>query len=60
MDIFSIRAPNSDSEYNDYINFRWSTLRKPLGMSKESTVDEREYNSNQLLTLCSFLKVYAK
>ena len=51
MDIFSIRAPNSDSEYNDYINFRWSTLRKPLGMSKESTVDEREHNSNHLIGL---------
>ena len=51
MDIFSIRAPNSDSEYNDYINFRWSTLRKPLGMSKDSTVDEREHNSNHLIGL---------
>ena len=39
MDDFSVRSPISDSEYDNYIHFRWSTLRKPLGMSKESSLD---------------------
>ncbi len=49
MDDFSVRPPISDSEYDNYIHFRWSTLRKPLGMSKESSLDNKESSSIHLI-----------
>lgn len=49
MDDFSVRSPISDSEYDNYIHFRWSTLRKPLGMSKESSLDNKESSSIHLI-----------
>ena len=49
MDDFSVRSPISDSEYDNYIHFRWSTLRKPLGMSRESLLDNKESSSIHLI-----------
>ena len=49
MDNFSVRSPISDSEYDNYIHFRWSTLRKPLGMSRESSLDNKESSSIHLI-----------
>ena len=49
MDDFSVRSPISDSEYDNYIHFRWSTLRKPLGMSKESSLDNKDSSSIHLI-----------
>mgnify|MGYP001403957876 FL=1 len=49
MDDFSVRSPISDSEYDNYIHFRWSTLRKPLGMSRESSLDNKESSSIHLI-----------
>lgn len=49
MDDFSVRSPISDSEYDNYIHFRWSSLRKPLGMSRESSLDNKESSSIHLI-----------
>lgn len=42
------RSPNSDEEFENYFNFRWQQLRKPLGFKQGSEQDEFEDHSFQM------------
>ena len=49
MPNYSIKSPESNEEWENYLLFRWEVLRKPLGMSKESLVDSLEDKSFHLM-----------
>ena len=49
MSNYFIKPPKSKEEWQNYFNFRWELLRKPLGMSKESLKDDREDSSYHLM-----------
>lgn len=42
------RSPGSEKEFEDYFNFRWKLLRKPLGLKRGSEQDELEDSAFQL------------
>jgi len=42
------RSPNSDEEFENYFNFRWQQLRKPLGFKQGSERDDLEEDSFQI------------
>lgn len=48
---YTIKSPKTKSEWEEYFNFRWEMLRKPLGMSKESLKDNLEDRSHHLIAL---------
>ena len=39
---FILRPPSSDKEFEEYFNFRWKNLRKPMGLEQGSEKDELE------------------
>ena len=49
MSNYFIKPPKSKEEWQNYFNFRWELLRKPLGMSKESLEDDIEDSSYHLM-----------
>ena len=49
MPNYSIKSPESNEEWENYLLFRWEVLRKPLGMSKESLADSIEDKSFHLM-----------
>ena len=49
MPNYSIKSPQSNDEWENYLLFRWEVLRKPLGMSKESLADSIEDKSFHLM-----------
>ncbi len=48
---YIIKSPETESEWENYFNFRWEKLRKPLGMSKDSLKDEKEQDSFHLIAV---------
>ena len=48
---YNIKSPKTKSEWDEYFNFRWEMLRKPLGMPKESLKDDLEDQSHHLIAL---------
>ena len=44
----TFRTPNSEKEYEDYFNFRWENLRKPLGLKHGSEQDDLENDAFQI------------
>ena len=48
---YTIKSPETESEWTKYFNFRWEKLRKPLGMSKETLKDELETESFHLIVI---------
>ena len=49
MPNYSIKSPENNEEWENYLLFRWEVLRKPLGMSKESLADSIEDKSFHLM-----------
>ena len=49
MPNYSIKSPENNKEWENYLLFRWENLRKPLGMSKESLADAIEDESFHLM-----------
>ena len=49
MPNYSIKSPQSNDEWENYLLFRWEVLRKPLGMTKESLSDSIEDKSFHLM-----------
>ncbi len=45
---FDIRPPNGENELQQYFEFRWEQLRKPLGFKQGSEQDEFEEHSFQM------------
>lgn len=39
---YTIKSPETESEWKNYYNFRWEMLRKPIGMSKQTVKDDLE------------------
>ena len=48
---YILKRPVTKEEINNYYNFRWEQLRKPLDASKESALDEIEDNSYHIMVL---------
>ncbi|MCH2263352.1 MAG: GNAT family N-acetyltransferase [SAR86 cluster bacterium] len=48
---YIIKSPETELEWDKYFNFRWEKLRKPLGMSKNTSKDELEDESFHLIVL---------
>ena len=48
---YTIKSPETESEWERYFNFRWEKLRKPLGMSKETLKDDKEQDSYHLIAV---------
>ena len=49
----TFRTPISDKEFEDYFTFRWTLLRKPLGLELGSEQDELEDSAFQLAAFCN-------
>ena len=49
MPNYSIKSPENEEEWDNYLLFRWEILRKPLGMSKDSLADSIEDESFHLM-----------
>ena len=50
---YTIKSPETESEWETYFNFRWEKLRKPLGMPKDTLKDDKEQDSCHLIALDS-------
>jgi len=50
---YTIKSPETESEWESYFNFRWEKLRKPLGMPKDTLKDDKEQDSCHLIALDS-------
>ncbi|MDP6916672.1 MAG: GNAT family N-acetyltransferase [SAR86 cluster bacterium] len=50
---YTIKSPETESEWESYFNFRWEKLRKPLGMPKDSLKDDKEQDSCHLIAVDS-------
>ena len=48
---YTIKSPETESEWESYFNFRWEKLRKPLGMPKDSLKDDKEQDSCHLIAV---------
>mgnify|MGYP000394142819 FL=1 len=46
---YTIKSPETESEWENYFNFRWEMLRKPIGMSKQTVKDDLEKESHHLM-----------
>jgi len=54
---YTIKSPETESEWETYFNFRWEKLRKPLGMPKDTLKDDKEQDSCHLIAVDSDEKV---
>ena len=54
---YTIKSPETESEWESYFNFRWEKLRKPLGMPKDTLKDDKEQDSCHLIAVDSDEKV---
>ena len=54
---YTIKSPETKSEWESYFNFRWEKLRKPLGMPKDTLKDDKEQDSCHLIAVDSDEKV---
>ena len=54
---YTIKSPETESEWESYFNFRWEKLRKPLGMPKDTLKDDKEQDSCHLIAIDSDEKV---
>ena len=54
---YTIKSPETESEWESYFNFRWEKLRKPLGMPKNTLKDDKEQDSCHLIAVDSDEKV---
>ena len=54
---YTIKSPETESEWESYFNFRWEKLRKPLGMRKNTLKDDKEQDSCHLIAVDSDEKV---
>ena len=59
MPNYSIKSPENQEEWENYLTFRWEILRKPLGMSKDSLADSIEDKSFHLMGIDDEEKVIA-
>ena len=50
---YTIKSPETESEWETYFNFRWEKLRKPLGMPKDTLKDDKEQDSCHLIAVDS-------
>ena len=50
---YTIKSPETESEWESYFNFRWEKLRKPLGMPKNTLKDDKEQDSCHLIAVDS-------
>ena len=50
---YTIKSPETESEWESYFNFRWEKLRKPLGMPKGTLKDDKEQDSCHLIAVDS-------
>ena len=50
---YTIKSPETKSEWESYFNFRWEKLRKPLGMPKDTLKDDKEQDSCHLIAVDS-------
>ena len=50
---YTIKSPETESEWESYFNFRWEKLRKPLGMPKDTLKDDKEQDSCHLIAVDS-------
>ena len=50
---YTIKSPETESEWENYFNFRWEKLRKPLGMPKDTLKDDKEQDSCHLIAVDS-------
>ena len=48
---YTIKSPETESEWENYFNFRWEMLRKPIGMSKQTVKDDLEKESFHLMVV---------
>ena len=48
---YTIKSPETESEWENYFNFRWEMLRKPIGMSKQTVKDDLENESYHLMVV---------
>ena len=48
---YTIKSPETESEWKNYFNFRWEMLRKPIGMSKQTVKDDLEKESYHLMVV---------
>ena len=48
---YTIKSPETESEWENYFNFRWEMLRKPIGMSKQTVKDDLEKESYHLMVI---------
>ena len=48
---YTIKSPETESEWKNYYNFRWEMLRKPIGMSKQTIKDDLEKESYHLMVV---------
>ena len=48
---YTIKSPETKSEWDKYFNFRWEMLRKPLGMPRDTLKDKLEKKSHHLIVL---------
>ena len=48
---YTIKSPETESEWENYFNFRWEMLRKPIGMSKQTVKDDLEKESYHLMVV---------
>lgn len=48
---YTIKSPETESEWKNYYNFRWEMLRKPIGMSKQTVKDDLEKESYHLMVV---------
>ena len=48
---YTIKSPETEPEWENYFNFRWEMLRKPIGMSKQTVKDDLEKESYHLMVV---------
>jgi len=48
---YTIKSPETESEWKNYYNFRWEMLRKPIGMSKQTVKDDLEKERYHLMVV---------
>ena len=54
---YIIKSPETESEWENYFNFRWKMLRKPIGMPKDTLKDALEKEGHHLIALTEQNKI---
>ena len=54
---YIIKSPETESEWENYFNFRWEMLRKPMGMPKDTLKDALEKEGHHLIALTEQNKI---